>query len=387
MATIVFFSIPAQGHVHPTLGVVRELTARGHRVVYYSYEGFREKIRAAGGDFVGCERLDPTMGLTRQAGARVGSDLALSTRVLVDTLLALDEPVCREMERLRPDCIVGDSMAVWAKTAAQKLGIPYEPVNPTEKMVFGAINEAVNRERLKTLRASSVVTVIIHIPGEDGLSEEEREYRTATLYKFLVDFRKEHGLSFSIDHSFDRFVAHATLPSEECTALNLQKIMTILRKGLSFPFSVGFGIHPSEQTSQYHAERALLESTRYGLNEGFLVSGEPEVLTGPLSRGQSVRYSYQDGTPAQLAHRLGIDNTNLLRLVGLYRNDAETVLTAAELAPLMGITLRSARRILQKLYGLGLVKPLPLPQSLGRGRPEHRYVFGKEAIDGALSSL
>ena len=188
-------------------------------------------------------------------------------------------------------------------------------------------------------------------------SEEEREYRTATLYKFLVDFRKEHGLSFSIDHSFDRFVAHATLPSEECTALNLQKIMSILRKGLSFPFSVGFGIHPSEQTSQYHAERALLESTRYGLNEGFLVSGEPEVLTGPLSRGQSVRYSYQDGTPAQLAHRLGIDNTNLLRLVGLYRNDADTVLTAAELAPLMGITLRSARRILQKLYGLGLVKP------------------------------
>ena len=62
MATIVFFSIPAQGHVHPTLGVVRELTARGHRVVYFSYEGFREKIRAAGGEFVGCERLIPRWG-------------------------------------------------------------------------------------------------------------------------------------------------------------------------------------------------------------------------------------------------------------------------------------------------------------------------------------
>ena len=33
MATIVFFSIPAQGHTNPTLGVVRELTARGHRVI------------------------------------------------------------------------------------------------------------------------------------------------------------------------------------------------------------------------------------------------------------------------------------------------------------------------------------------------------------------
>ena len=124
MATIVFFSIPAQGHVHPTLGVVRELTARGHRVIYYSYEGFREKIRAAGGEFMGCESLDPTMGLTRQAGARVGSDLALSTRVLVDALLALDAPVCREMERLRPDCIVGDSMAVWAKPPPKSWAFP-----------------------------------------------------------------------------------------------------------------------------------------------------------------------------------------------------------------------------------------------------------------------
>lgn len=268
----------------------------------------------------------------------------------------------------------------------EKLGIPYAPVNPTEQMVCGAITEAVNRERLKSLQDSSVLTVIIHLPGEDGLSEQEREYRTATLYKFLVDFRKEHALSFSIDHSFDRFVAHATLPSEECRSLNLQKLMGILRKELPFPFSVGFGIHPSEQTSQYHAERALLESTRYGLNEGFLVSGEPEVLTGPLSRAQAVRYSYQDGNSVQFAHRLGIDNTNFLRLVGLYRNKPETVLTAAEISSLLGVTLRSARRILQRLYTLGLVKPLPVPQGAGRGRPEHRYVFIKGAFDNVLKT-
>ena len=282
------------------------------------------------------------------------------------------------------DCVVSRSinnLQQW-----EKLGIPYEPVNPTEKMVCGAITEAVNRERLKTLQDSSVVTVIIHLPGEDGLSEEEREYRTATLYKFLVDFRKEHSLSFSIDHSFDRFVAHATLPSEAAKALNLQKLMAIVRKGLSFPFSVGIGIHPSEQTSQYHAERALLESTRYGLNEGFLVSGEPEVLTGPLSRAQSVRYSYQDGASMQLARRLGIDNTNLLRLTGLYRNEPDAVLTAAELSALLGITLRSARRILQRLYTLGLVKSLPAPQGAGRGRPEHRYAFVKGAFDTVLKA-
>ena len=269
----------------------------------------------------------------------------------------------------------------------EKLGIPYEPVNPTEKMIVGSIEEALNRERLKTLQDTSVVTLIIHLPGDKGVSEEEREYRTATLYKFLVDFRKEKNLSYSIDHSFDRFVARATFSNDYCKGISYQKIMAVLRKNLPFPFSVGIGIHPSEQTSQYHAERALLESTRYGLNEGFLISGDPEVLTGPLSHGQSLRYSYQDGSSVQFAHRLGIDNTNLLRLVALYRNDPKTVLTAAELGPILGITQRSTRRILQRLFELGLVRVLSDTGTAGRGRPVHKYVFNPDAMEHSLAGI
>ena len=46
MSRIVFFCIPAHGHTNPTLGVVKELAARGHEVWYYSYDMFREKIEA-----------------------------------------------------------------------------------------------------------------------------------------------------------------------------------------------------------------------------------------------------------------------------------------------------------------------------------------------------
>ena len=125
MATIVFFCIPAHGHTNPTLNVVRELTARGHRVVYYSYDEFREKIEDAGAEFISCNGNDAQLHLTKEEGTKIGADLALSTRVLVDTTLSLDEPVCRAMERLKPDCIVADSMAVWGKAVAKKLGIPF----------------------------------------------------------------------------------------------------------------------------------------------------------------------------------------------------------------------------------------------------------------------
>ena len=125
MATIVFFCIPAHGHTNPTLNVVRELKVRGHRVVYYSYDEFREKIEDAGAEFISCNGNDAQLHLTKEEGAKIGADLALSTRVLVDTTLSLDEPVCRAMERLKPDCIVADSMAVWGKAVAKKLGIPF----------------------------------------------------------------------------------------------------------------------------------------------------------------------------------------------------------------------------------------------------------------------
>lgn len=134
MSKIVFFCIPAHGHTNPTLGVVRELVSRGHEVWYYSYDIMREKIQSAGATFISCDGYDMEQKLSPKDSARMGKDLAFSTKVLVDTTLALDEKVCREMAQIRPDCIVADSMALWGKAAALKLGIPF--VSSTTTFAF-----------------------------------------------------------------------------------------------------------------------------------------------------------------------------------------------------------------------------------------------------------
>lgn len=149
MARIVFFCIPAHGHTNPTLGVVKELTSRGHEVLYYSYKPFREKIEAAGAKFIPCDDYDAELRLTKEEAACLGSDLKLSTRVLVDTTLALDDMVCREMERLQPDCIVADSMAVWGKAVAGKLGIPF--VSSTTTFAFNQHSAKVMKQSFREL--------------------------------------------------------------------------------------------------------------------------------------------------------------------------------------------------------------------------------------------
>lgn len=134
MSKIVFFNIPAHGHTNPTLGVVKELISRGHQVWYYSYNIMREKIESTGATFISCDNYDTEQNLNEKDATRVGKDLAFSTKILVDTTLALDEKVCKEMAELKPDCIVADSMALWGKAVALKLGIPF--VSSTTTFAF-----------------------------------------------------------------------------------------------------------------------------------------------------------------------------------------------------------------------------------------------------------
>lgn len=145
MSRIVFFCIPAHGHTNPTLGVVRELVHRGHQVWYYSYDVMREKIESAGAKYISCDDYDMEQKLTPKDAARIGKDLAFSTKILVDTTLALDDKVCKDMEEMKPDCIVADSMAVWGKSVAMKLGIPF--VSSTTTFAF-------NRHSAKIMKQS-----------------------------------------------------------------------------------------------------------------------------------------------------------------------------------------------------------------------------------------
>ena len=154
---IVFFCIPAHGHTNPTLGVVRELVDRGHQVWYYSYNMLREKIEAAGATFIPCDDYDMEQKLSPKDTARVGKDLAFSTTILVDTTLALDTRVCADMEQLKPDCIVADSMAIWGKAVAMKLGIPF--VSSTTTFAF-------NQHSAKVIKqsAGSLFRMLLSMP-------------------------------------------------------------------------------------------------------------------------------------------------------------------------------------------------------------------------------
>jgi MGT family glycosyltransferase len=158
MAEIAFFSIPAYGHIHPALEVVKELVNRGHHVKFYSYDTFQKQIEEAGAEFVSCSKMDPQTRLKPEEVSKIGKDLAFSTELIVDMTLALDDATTGELIQNPPDVIVADSMAYWAKLIAQKLEIPF---------VESVTTFAISKESAKEMQSGGpgLFSVIKSMPG------------------------------------------------------------------------------------------------------------------------------------------------------------------------------------------------------------------------------
>lgn len=257
-----------------------------------------------------------------------------------------------------------------------QLEIPYLAVFPSEEMIRESIEAALNDLKLNQIEPQEYLVILIRLPFENDCSQEEREYRTATLHKFLVDFRRAHDIPFAISIGLNSFELNCQRPAQTTTPRSMRSLILRLQRQLDFPFRVGIGLDVNEDRSHYFAEQALLEATRHGANDGFFVSGENETLTGPLSAATMPTYSYSNEKAVSLAHQIGISQANLLKLVGLFQSDPSALLSTAFLSQLLNITPRSASRILLKLHKLGLITPAnEHPKEEHKGRPQHYFHF------------
>lgn len=257
----------------------------------------------------------------------------------------------------------------------EQLGIPYQSVFASAEMIRSSIARTLDDLRLQNLDSQEHLSVFIRLPFESSCGQNEREYRMATLHKLLVDYRLSSGQDFVIRTGLNQYNLLCTLPAGSFGLEKASNSLRFLLDAADMPLRVGIGLHADEDRSLYYAEQALLEAVRYGRSDGFFI-GPDGLPSAPLLSAGSARA--RGGKVTRFARTNGISEKNLLRLVDLFRAQPDTVLTAALLSQRLGVTPRSASRILLKLGDLGLVSILPDRRAGVKGRPVRCYSFAAD---------
>jgi len=115
MAKLLFYNIPAYGHVNPTLPVVTELVRRGHQVIYYNSATFEPVIQGTGAEF----RSYPNSSTSEVDFAKRIHNLVSVSVFLLEESLRLLPCVLDTIDREQPDLVIFDSLALWGMLAAR----------------------------------------------------------------------------------------------------------------------------------------------------------------------------------------------------------------------------------------------------------------------------
>lgn len=105
------------------LPVAAELVKRGNTVRFYSFGEFKEKIIAAGAEFISCDAFLPKLSEQEEKGLRNVSTTEMTVQDIRITL-SMDSFLDKEFKTFRPDVVYTDSVCFWGKLNAWKHHVP-----------------------------------------------------------------------------------------------------------------------------------------------------------------------------------------------------------------------------------------------------------------------
>ncbi|GGM11327.1 macrolide-inactivating glycosyltransferase [Streptomyces fumigatiscleroticus] len=120
-AHIAMFSIAAHGHVNPSLEVIRELVARGHRVTYAIPPVFAEKAAATGAEVKPWNSTLPSPDDDPEAW---GTTLLDNVEPFLDDAIQALPQLIEAYEGDVPDLVLHDTASYPARVLARRWGVP-----------------------------------------------------------------------------------------------------------------------------------------------------------------------------------------------------------------------------------------------------------------------
>lgn len=170
-AHIAMFSIAAHGHVNPSLEVIRELVARGHRVTYAVPPVFADKVAATGARPVPYTSTLPGPDADPEAW---GSTLLDNVEPFLDDAIQALPQLVDAYAGDEPDLVLHDIASYPARVLARRWGVPAVSLSPNLVAWEGyeeEVTEPMWAEPRKTARGRAYYARFEAWLTENGISE------------------------------------------------------------------------------------------------------------------------------------------------------------------------------------------------------------------------
>ena len=253
----------------------------------------------------------------------------------------------------------------------KKQGLPAFRLYPSQFEIRENLDRLLTRIAAKTLRSAGIAIQIIHLASirKDSIHQYEDLKKEGRFYLKLLDYARD--LQASLFHMGREYVIYSTRGSVE-DAAHMGHFRQLLDwgNGRHIRIASGIGIGRTAFEAEKSARKALSNALNCGRSAFFIV--REDQIRGPLGSAHELAYPIRvdDAGDIETAQAIGITPSYLGRIRALVAKTGRTVFDAQDLASLLGVSDRSARRILKKFMDAGFARVSGKENVGGAGRPK-----------------
>lgn len=278
----------------------------------------------------------------------------------------------RSIGVLTGEKVISDSLTAF--------NIPNEWVLPTQQDIIVSLERALLSTETRRSKESQIVVGLINIDQfnrlvESSSSEHEVQKLKLDIHRVFLDYVKSlEGHLTNLGGGEYLFFTTRGIFERETRGYKFIPLLQESEKAFGLSLSVGIGFGRSANEAGTHARFALRQSKEAGGNVCYIVR-EDKCVIGPVEMRSPMVYdlSVTDEDLLAKAEKAGMTAAYMSKLLAQVNRYGKVEYTAQELAPILGVTIRSTHRILLQWLDAGVVEIVGVEKVVAKGRPRQIY--------------
>ncbi|MEW9673199.1 transcriptional regulator [Ammoniphilus sp. 3BR4] len=263
-----------------------------------------------------------------------------------------------------------------------ELGVRAYQITPTRSSMRTALKQVLlEGKSLHQLEGQIAIGIIGFSHNEDAkkgmISEYQLRRKKLALEQMLLDYGEEiQALINWSDHGEIRFITTRGKIKHNTNFFQKIPILSEIQIKLNLSAFLGIGFGSTANEAEMRAYEAFSKAKSRGSGSCFVVELDGQVQ-GPIGKSSNLKYSVRSSDPdlLSISKQVGLSIATINKLLSLCDNADKYKMTAFDLASRLGITQRSARRILNKLEENKFAEIVGEEQPINKGRPRQIYTL------------